>query len=69
MSLSMSNNIDGAAVPASVHNEKDIDSSVPGTPPSRTEDVEKMGTSPAVDAETEKRLLKKLDVRIIPMVW
>ena len=69
MSVTMNNNIDGATVPASVHNEKDIDSSAPGTPPLRTEDVEKIGSSAAVDKETEKRLLKKLDVRIIPMVW
>ncbi|KAF1917602.1 major facilitator superfamily domain-containing protein [Ampelomyces quisqualis] len=64
----MNCNINGAAIPASVLNEKDIDSSSPGTPPSRTEDVEKIGSSAAVDKETEKRLLKKLDVRIIPMV-
>jgi hypothetical protein len=64
----MDNNIDKSAVNAMEHNEKDNDSSTPGTPPARSEDVEKIGTSTAVDKETEKRLLKKLDVRIIPMV-
>ncbi|KAH7082842.1 major facilitator superfamily domain-containing protein [Paraphoma chrysanthemicola] len=50
------------------HDDKDIDSDVPGTPPMRTEDVEKIGTSALVDAETERKLLRKLDMRIIPMI-
>lgn len=64
----MDHNIEKSTVDAMEHNEKDNDSSTPGTPPVRSGDVEKMGTSPAVDAETEKRLLRKLDIRIIPMV-
>jgi len=44
-------------------NEKKLD-----TPPSETERVENAGSSLAVDAETEKRLLKKLDRRLIPMI-
>ncbi|KAH3914821.1 hypothetical protein HBI56_019260 [Parastagonospora nodorum] len=63
----MNNNIDSSAA-LSEHKEKDIDSDTPGTPPARVEDVEKIGTSAAVDKETERRLLKKLDIRIIPMV-
>lgn len=66
--LAMDNNIEKSAVNAMEHNEKDNDSSTPGTPPARAEDVEKIGTSTAVDKETEKMLLKKLDIRIIPMV-
>jgi len=34
----------------------------------RTEDVEKNDTIAAVDAVTEARLLRKLDMRIIPMI-
>ncbi|KAH4058337.1 hypothetical protein HBH49_031850 [Parastagonospora nodorum] len=63
----MNNNIDSSAA-LSEHKEKDIDSDTPGTSPARVEDVEKIGTSAAVDKETERRLLKKLDIRIIPMV-
>lgn len=36
--------------------------------PEKIEQVENAGTSIAVDAETEKRLLRKLDIRIIPML-
>lgn len=36
--------------------------------PEKIEQVDNVGTSLAVDAETEKRLLRKLDVRIIPMI-
>ncbi|KAJ8116559.1 hypothetical protein OPT61_g2047 [Boeremia exigua] len=36
--------------------------------PEKVEQVENVGTSLAVDAETEKRLLRKLDMRIIPMI-
>lgn len=63
----MDNNIE-KSTNAMEHNDKDNDSSTPGTPPARVEDVEKIGTSAAVDKETEKMLLKKLDIRIIPMV-
>lgn len=40
----------------------------PSTPPIKTEDVERNGSSIAVDAATEARLLRKLDIRIIPMI-
>jgi hypothetical protein len=46
----------------------DLDSESPGTPPMKTEDVEKNGTPPVVDPETEAKILRKLDIRIIPMV-
>ena len=36
--------------------------------PEKIEQVENAGSSIAVDAETEKRLLRKLDIRIIPMI-
>lgn len=36
--------------------------------PEKIEQVDNAGTSLAVDAETEKRLLRKLDMRIIPMI-
>ena len=36
--------------------------------PKKIEQVENAGSSVAVDAETEKRLLRKLDIRIIPMI-
>ncbi|XPS95506.1 hypothetical protein M3J09_004795 [Ascochyta lentis] len=36
--------------------------------PEKIEQVENMGTSIAVDAETERKLLRKLDMRIIPMI-
>lgn len=36
--------------------------------PEKIEQVEHAGSSIAVDAETEKRLLRKLDIRIIPMI-
>jgi len=36
--------------------------------PEKIEQVENAGSSLAVDAETEKRLLRKLDMRIIPMI-
>jgi hypothetical protein len=64
----MNDKVDGSAVGASVHKDRDNDSDTPGTPPMKTEDVEMIGASLAVDKETERRLLKKLDVRIIPMV-
>jgi len=47
---------------------RDLDSDSPGTPPMKTEDVEKNEAPPVVDPETEKRILKKLDIRIVPMV-
>jgi hypothetical protein len=64
----MNDKVDGSAVGASVHKDRDNDSDTPGTPPMKTEDVEIIGASLAVDKETERRLLRKLDVRIIPMV-
>ncbi|KFA51923.1 hypothetical protein S40293_07045 [Stachybotrys chartarum IBT 40293] len=36
--------------------------------PNDVEAVENPGTSPVVDAEQEKRLIRKLDLRIIPMI-
>lgn len=36
--------------------------------PDKIEQVENPGSTIAVDAETEKRLLRKLDIRIIPMI-
>jgi hypothetical protein len=36
--------------------------------PEKVEQVDNVGTSLVVDAETEKRLLRKLDMRIIPMI-
>lgn len=45
---------------------KDNDSQ--STPPLKFEDVENAGSSPVVDAETERKLLRKLDIRIIPMI-
>lgn len=36
--------------------------------PEKIEEVDNAGSSIAVDAETEKRLLRKLDMRIIPMI-
>jgi hypothetical protein len=54
---------------ASKHNDVDSDTiDALGTPPTRIEDVEKIGASVAIDKETEKKLLRKLDVRIIPMI-
>jgi hypothetical protein len=64
----MNDRVEGSAVSASEHKDRDLDSETPGTPPMKTEDVEMIGSSMAVDKETERRLLKKLDVRIIPMV-
>jgi hypothetical protein len=52
----------------SEHKGRDVESDAPGTPSMKTEDVEIIGTSAAVDKETERRLLRKLDLRIIPMV-
>jgi hypothetical protein len=59
------------ALDSSKHKHNDLDSDtigIPGTPPMRAEDVEKIGTSAAIDKETEEKLLRKLDVRIIPMI-
>ncbi|KAF2738969.1 MFS general substrate transporter [Polyplosphaeria fusca] len=38
------------------------------SPPSEIENVDAAGSSLAVDAETERRLLRKLDLRLIPMI-
>ena len=38
------------------------------TSPSKVEHVEHVGSATAVDAATEKRLLRKLDIRIVPMI-
>jgi hypothetical protein len=64
----MNSNIEDPVINTVDRKDKDLDSESPGTPPMRTEDVEKIGTSAAVDKETEARLLRKLDVRIIPMI-
>lgn len=64
----MSNHVEGSAVSVSDRKDKDIDSDTPHTLPAQIEDIEKTGISAAIDKETERRLLKKLDIRIIPMV-
>jgi hypothetical protein len=43
-------------------------SDIPSTPPIKNEDVEQVGSSHVVDAATEAKLLRKLDIRIIPMI-
>lgn len=63
----MASNFDGM-VQTSVENEKYAHPVGTSTPPMKVEDVENLGSSSIVDAETEKRLLKKLDIRIIPMI-
>lgn len=58
-------------IEASGHTTPDGDKKRSGSTPSvpeKIEQVENAGSSLAVDAETEKRLLKKLDRRIIPMI-
>lgn len=64
----MDDKLDNSPGSMSVPKDQDIESDTSGAPPMRTEDVEKIGESPTVDKETEKRLLRKLDMRIIPMV-
>jgi hypothetical protein len=64
----MNDKVDVPAASAPGYKDVDIDFDTPGTPPTRTEDIEKIGTSTIVDKEIEERLLKKLDLRIIPMV-
>jgi hypothetical protein len=46
--------------------KKELES--PPTAPMKVEDVETAGSLPTVDAETEARLIRKLDIRIIPML-
>jgi hypothetical protein len=46
--------------------EKDSDASP--TPPRRVEDVEQTTSMIDIDPITEKRLLRKLDIRIVPMI-
>ncbi|KAI2487090.1 ProP Permease major facilitator superfamily [Pyrenophora tritici-repentis] len=43
-------------------------SDISHTSPSKVEDVEHAGLATTVDAATEKRLLRKLDIRIVPMI-
>jgi hypothetical protein len=64
----MNDRVEGSAVGTPEHRDRDLDSETSGTLPMKTEDVEMIGSSMAVDKETERRLLKKLDARIIPMV-
>lgn len=64
----MSNNVDKPAISASDRKDGDIESDAPGTPPMKMEDIEKVRSSEVVDKETEARLLRKLDIRIIPMI-
>jgi hypothetical protein len=47
--------------------EKKRENSTPSVP-EKIEQVEHVGSSIAVDAKTERRLLRKLDIRIIPMI-
>jgi hypothetical protein len=46
--------------------EKDSDASP--TPPRRVEDVEQTTSMIDIDPITEKKLLRKLDIRIVPMI-
>lgn len=62
----MATNVDSSVPPS--ENEKYTQPVGSSTPPLKTEDVENQGSSSVVDAETEKRLLRKLDIRIIPMI-
>lgn len=58
-------------IEASGHTTPEIDKKRSDSNPSvpeKIEQVDNAGTSLAVDAETEKRLLRKLDMRIIPMI-
>jgi len=65
----MSAKIDSAPeISTTDRKDRDLDSESPGTPPLKNEDVEKNDTPSVVDAETEKKLLRKLDIRIVPMV-
>ena len=43
-------------------------SDVSPTPPLKVEDVEQNGSMVEVDELTEKKLLRKLDIRIVPMI-
>ncbi|CAO2650158.1 Nn.00g014500.m01.CDS01 [Neocucurbitaria sp. VM-36] len=63
----MSSNLEFSKLSASEH-KVHKDSEGQSTPPLKIEDVENPGSSRVIDAETEKRLLRKLDIRIIPMV-
>jgi hypothetical protein len=38
------------------------------TPPLRTEDVEQNGSEVYIDPAVEAKLLRKLDIRIVPMI-
>jgi len=68
--MSAVNDNPAVATPGSAEKDRDLDSDGIGTPPmTKTEHVvENPGTATGVDKETEKRLLRKLDLRIIPMV-
>ncbi|KAL6707309.1 hypothetical protein ACN47E_004297 [Coniothyrium glycines] len=58
-----------ATMRLSEENKKHRDSDTPSTPPEKLEDVvENTGSSLAVDAATEAKVLRKLDIRIIPMI-
>jgi hypothetical protein len=58
-------NYSGQSTPDKI-DETRLGSNLPAS--EKIEKVENAGTSIAVDAETEKRLLRKLDIRIIPMI-
>jgi hypothetical protein len=62
---------EGPVQNASDHENRD-GSSTPSILPIKHEDIENnikhTGSSTVVDAATEKRLLRKLDIRIIPMI-
>lgn len=55
-----------------VHNAPDYKdekgSDTSPTPPMKVEDVENSAGSMEIDAATEARVLRKLDVRIVPMI-
>jgi hypothetical protein len=63
----MNSNEKDAALNAPEYKES-TGSDVPSTPPAKEGDVEHIGTSPVVDAATEAKVLRKLDIRIIPMI-
>jgi hypothetical protein len=48
------------------NDEKGSDTSI--TPPTKVEDVERSAVADEIDAAAEARVLRKLDIRIVPMI-
>lgn len=48
------------------HDEKGSDTSL--APPTKVEDIENPPAMNEIDAATEARVLRKLDIRIVPMI-